>query len=159
MEVSLSAKRSSILVAVVTALALLFSSMFGLSAEAASQTKGEKAAAYALELKGKPYKYGGTSTKGFDASGFTQYVYAKSLKVNLARTSAEQYKMGQSVKLKDLKAGDLVFYKTNGKTVSFAGIYIGKKQFIGATSNGVRVQSMDLAYWKTKYVGAKRIVK
>lgn len=159
MEVSLSAKRSSLFVAIVTALALLFSSMFGLSTDAATQTKGEKVAAYAQTLKGKPYKYGGTTPKGFDASGFTQYVYSKSLKVKLPRTSADQFKKGESVKLQNLQAGDLVFYKTDGKKVSFVGIYIGKKQFIGATSKGVRVQSMDLEYWKTKYVGAKRIVK
>ncbi|GIN93991.1 hypothetical protein J6TS1_26060 [Siminovitchia terrae] len=159
MEISLTAKRSSFLVAIVTALALFFSSLFGASAEAATQTKGEKAAAYAQTLKGKPFKYGGTTPKGFDASGYTQYVYSKSLKVKLPRTSADQFKKGQSVKLKDLKPGDLVFYKTNGKTVSFVGIYIGKKQFIGATSKGVRVQSMELNYWKTKYIGAKRVVK
>lgn len=159
MEISLKIKRSSFLVAIFTALALLFSSLFGASADAAVQTKGEKASAYAQTLKGKRFKYGGTTPKGFDASGYTQYVYSKSLKVKLPRTSAQQYKMGKSVKVKDLKAGDLVFYKTNGKTVSFVGIYIGKKQFIGATSKGVRVQSMDLKYWKTKYVGAKRVVK
>ncbi|WP_349305820.1 C40 family peptidase [Bacillus sp. FJAT-49711] len=158
MEMSISVKKSSWVIAIVTALALMFSSLFSLNADAAAQTKGEKAAAYAQTLKGKPFKWGGTTTKGFDASGFTQYVYAKSLKVQLPRTSADQYKKGKSVKLKDLKAGDLVFYKTNGKSVSFVGIYVGKQQFIGATSNGVKIQSMNLTYWKSKYVGAKRIV-
>ena len=159
MEVGLTLKRSSFMVAIVTALTLLFSSLFGVSADAAKvQTKGEKAAEYALTLKGKPYKYGGTTPKGFDASGFTQYVYSKSLKVKLPRTSAEQFKKGKAVKLNQLKPGDLVFYKTNGKSVSFVGVYVGKQQFIGATSNGVRVQSMNLSYWKTKYMGAKRVV-
>ncbi|MBW8350713.1 C40 family peptidase [Bacillus sp. IITD106] len=154
----ISVKKSSWVIAVVTALALLFSSLFSLNADAAAQTNGDKVAAYAQTLKGKPYKWGGTTEKGFDASGFTQYVYTKSVKVNLPRTSADQFKKGKSVNLKDLKPGDLVFYKTNGKSVSFVGIYVGKQQFIGATSSGVRVQSMNLDYWKTKYVGAKRIV-
>ncbi|MCR2823407.1 C40 family peptidase [Lederbergia panacisoli] len=158
MEMGISVKKSSWVIAVVTALALLFSSLFSLNADAAAQTKGDKAAAYAQTLKGKPFKWGGTTAKGFDASGFTQYVYAKSLKVNLPRTSADQYKKGKSVALKNLKPGDLVFYKTNGKSVSFVGIYVGKQQFIGATSNGVKIQSMNLTYWKSKYVGAKRIV-
>ncbi|MBS4197654.1 C40 family peptidase [Bacillus sp. FJAT-49870] len=154
----ISVRKSSWVIAVVTALALLFSSLFSLNADAAAQTKGDKVAAYAQTLKGKPYKWGGTTTKGFDASGFTQYVYAKGVKVNLPRTSADQFKKGKSVNLKDLKLGDLVFYKTDGKSVSFVGIYVGKQQFIGATSNGVKVQSMNLTYWKSKYVGAKRIV-
>ncbi|MBS4197260.1 C40 family peptidase [Bacillus sp. FJAT-49870] len=154
----ISVRKSTWVIAVVTALALLFSSLFSLNADAAAQTKGDKVAAYAQTLKGKPYKWGGTTTKGFDASGFTQYVYAKSVKANLPRTSADQFKKGKSVNLKDLKPGDLVFYKTDGKSVSFVGIYVGKQQFIGATSNGVKVQSMNLTYWKSKYVGAKRIV-
>lgn len=158
MEVSLPVRRSSLILAVVTAVTLLFSSLFGASAEAA-QTSGEKAASYAQTLKGKPFKYGGTTTKGFDASGFTQYVYSKSLKMKIPRTSAQQYKVGKSVKLNQLKPGDLVFYKTNGKSVSFVGIYVGKQQFIGATSKGVRVQSMNDKYWKSKYMGAKRLVK
>ncbi|MCJ8008959.1 C40 family peptidase [Lederbergia wuyishanensis] len=158
MEMGMSVRKTSWVVAVITALALMFSSLFGLSADAAAQTKGDQVAAYAQTLKGKPFKWGGTTTKGFDASGFTQYVYAKSVKVNLPRTSADQFKKGKDVKLKDLKPGDLVFYKTNGKSVSFVGIYVGKQQFIGATSNGVKIQSMNLTYWKTKYVGAKRIV-
>ncbi|MBS4178975.1 C40 family peptidase [Lederbergia citrea] len=159
MEMSLSVtKRSSIIVAIVAALALLFSTMFGLNAEAA-QAKGDKVVSYAQTLKGSKFKWGGTTPKGFDASGYTQYVYSKSVKVKLPRTSADQYKVGKSIKLADLKPGDLVFYKTNGKTVSFVGIYVGKQQFIGATSNGVRLQSMNDSYWKTKYVGAKSIVK
>ncbi|MBS4198043.1 C40 family peptidase [Bacillus sp. FJAT-49732] len=154
----MSVKKSSWVIAVITALALMFSSLFSLNADAAAQTNGDKVVAYAQTLKGKPFKWGGTTTKGFDASGFTQYVYAKSVKVTLPRTSADQFKKGKDVKLKDLKIGDLVFYKTNGKSVSFVGIYVGKQQFISATSNGVKVQSMNTTYWKNQYVGAKRIV-
>lgn len=114
---------------------------------------------YAQKLNGTPFQLGGTTPKGFDASGFTQYVFKNSVKVTLPRTSAEQYKQGTTIKANALLPGDLVFYKTNGKTVSFVGIYIGNDQFIGATSKGVRVQSMKLDYWKKIYVEAKRIVK
>ncbi|WP_053364437.1 C40 family peptidase [Bacillus sp. FJAT-27251] len=154
---AVSVRKTSFILALAAAMAMLFSSLFGLQAEAA-QTNGQKVASYAQKLIGSPYKYGGTTPKGFDASGFTQYVYAKSVNAKLPRTSADQFKKGKSVQLKDLKPGDLVFYKTNGKSVSFVGIYIGKQQFVGATSKGVRVQSMNLAYWKNSYAGAKRIV-
>ncbi|MBU8880427.1 C40 family peptidase [Bacillus sp. FJAT-29790] len=155
---SVSVKKSSFVLALVTALAVMFSSLFGLQAEAA-QTKGQQVASYAQKFTGSPFKYGGTKPNGFDASGFTQYVYANSLKVKLHRTSADQYKLGTSVKVNQLQPGDLVFYQTNGKSVSFVAVYIGNQQFVGATSNGVKVQSMNSAYWKNCYVGAKRIIK
>jgi cell wall-associated NlpC family hydrolase len=155
---SISFKKSSVVTAVVAAFMLLFGALFSPPAEAA-QSKGQQVASYGLKYKGTPFKWGGTTTKGFDASGFTQYVYKNSVKVNLPRTSATQYKVGQSVKLNQLQPGDLVFYNTTGKTVSFVAIYIGNQQFIGATSDGVKIQSMKSSYWKNRYVGAQRIVK
>jgi cell wall-associated NlpC family hydrolase len=155
---SISLKKSSFVTAVVAAFMVLFGAMFSPPADAA-QTKGQQVGSYALKYKDTAFKWGGTTRNGFDASGFTQYVYKNSLKVNLPRTSATQNKVGQSVNLNQLQPGDLVFYNTNGKSVSFVAIYIGNQQFIGATSNGVKIQSMKSTYWKNKYVGAKRIVK
>lgn len=159
MQVNPTARRIPVLATIFMSAVLLFAFLFPSGAGATVQPQGEKAAAYAQKLVGKPFKYGGTTTKGFDASGFTQYVYSKALQSKLQRTSAEQYKMGKSVKVKDLKPGDLVFYKTNKQPVSFVGIYIGKQQFVAATSKGVTVQSMNASYWKTKYVGAKRLAE
>jgi cell wall-associated NlpC family hydrolase len=144
---------------VLAALSLCFGSWFGLRAEAAGQTNAQQIVSFAQTLNGSPFKYGGTTPKGFDASGFTQYVFAESVKVKLSRTSSDQYKQGTAIKTNELQSGDLVFYKTNGKSVSFVGIYIGNNQFIGATSKGVRAQSMKDTYWKNCYVGAKRILK
>ncbi|MGG1401115.1 C40 family peptidase [Bacillus salipaludis] len=156
--VNASLKKGSFFTALVTVLLLMFSSFFSPIAEAA-QTKGQKVVSYAPKYEGSPFKYGGTTPKGFDASGYTQFVYKNAINTKIPRTSADQYKVGKRVKLSQLQPGDLVFYKTNGKTVSFVAIYIGDQKFIGATSNGVKVQSMKLAYWKDKYVGAKRIIK
>ncbi|WP_100403439.1 C40 family peptidase [Bacillus sp. FJAT-42315] len=118
--------------------------------------------AYAKKLKGTPYKQGGTTTKGFDASGYVHHVFTKN-KVKLARNSADIQKQGTNVELKKLKEGDLVFYNTTGKPskkASFVGIYIGKNQFMGVTTkNGVSVIDMNNKYWKSKYLGAKRIIK
>ncbi|WP_338448512.1 C40 family peptidase [Niallia oryzisoli] len=156
---SANVRKQSILFLLLAALSLWFTSLFGVQAEAASQTQGQQIVSYANTLNGSPYKYGGTTPKGFDASGFTKNVFENSVKVKLPRTSADQFKQGTAVKVNELQPGDLVFYKTNGKSVSFVGIYIGKDQFIGATSKGVRVQSMNTAYWKNCYAGAKRMVK
>ncbi|CAH0347461.1 C40 family peptidase [Bacillus sp. CECT 9360] len=148
-----------IIAAVITlAFALLFSPLTD-KASAATSSSGQKVVTYANSLKGKPYKWGGTTPKGFDASGFTQYVFKNSAKVTLPRTSKDQFKKGVAVSQKSLQQGDLVFYKTGGNQVSFVGIYVGNGQFIGATSTGVKVNSMSLKYWKDRYAGAKRVLK
>lgn len=127
----------------------------------ASVSWGQEVTAVANNYKGVKYKWGGKSPKeGFDASGFTQFVYDYSAAdLKLPRTSADQYKAGKAVSKKNLQEGDLVFFNTNGKGVSFVGIYLEKGKFIAVTvSKGVSIQSMDSKYWKTKYVGAKRVL-
>ncbi len=129
----------------------------GVSAAKASPSYDQEVTETAKLYKGTPFKWGGTTPKGFDASGFTTYIF-KTTVVNksLPRTSADQYKGGTPVAKGKEKLGDLVFFKTNGKSVSFVGIYMGNKEFIAATSKGVRIQSLDAKYWKGTYVGAKR---
>jgi len=127
----------------------------------ASVSWGQEVTEVAKLYKGAKYKWGGKTPKqGFDASGFTQFIYDDSAAdIKLPRTSKEQYKVGKSVSKKDLKEGDLVFFNTNGKGVSFVGIYLEKGNFIAVTvSKGVSIQNMDSKYWKTKYVGAKRVL-
>ncbi|MGV3465083.1 MAG: C40 family peptidase [Heyndrickxia sp.] len=123
---------------------------------------GEEVAAVAQLYNGAKFKMGGNTPNGFDASGFTKYVYKDAAtKMTIPRTSADQYKVGKSVELKSLQQGDLVFYATGEKKgkVSFVAIYIGNGNFIGATSKGVKIVKMSDKYWKERYVGAKRIIK
>ncbi|WP_084374884.1 C40 family peptidase [Neobacillus soli] len=54
----------------------------------------------------------------------------------------------------------MVFFNTNGKDVSFVGIYLGNNKFITVSvSKGVSIQPLDTKYWKDRYVGAKRVLK
>ena len=110
----------------------------------------------AKQYIGVKYRWGGTTPKGFDCSGFVLYVFSKSQDVLLPRTAAELYsKVG--LKTSEPEKGDLVFFKT-GKRVSHVGIYIGDNQFIhSATSKGVSIASMDNTYWKPKYLGSKTL--
>jgi murein DD-endopeptidase len=147
---------------VLSILALTVAFIFGPVSNAfATINYGEEVTAVAQKYVGSPYKYGGTTEKGFDASGFTQFVYKKAAtKLTIPRTSATQYKFGKVVSQKTLKIGDLVFYATGDKgKVSFVGIYNGNSTFIGATSKGVKVVKMSDKYWKDKYIGAKRVIK
>ncbi|MFE4812959.1 C40 family peptidase [Peribacillus simplex] len=141
--------------------ALLMAFIISPANASASINYGDEVAALAKKQVGSKYIYGGTTPKGFDASGLTQYVYKNAAtEMKIPRTSADQYKTGKAVKQNDLKAGDLVFYATGKKgQVSFVGIYYGNDTFVGTTTKGVKVVKMSDKYWKEKYIGAKRVIK
>lgn len=108
---------------------------------------------------GVPYKFGGNTPKAFDCSGYVQYVFAQN-GMDLPRTSDDQYKLGKSMSAGKLEAGDLVFFTTYEAGASHCGIYLGKGQFIHASSSkGVRIDKLNDDYWKSKYYGGKHIVK
>jgi cell wall-associated NlpC family hydrolase len=123
-----------------------------------STTKG--LAGTALSYLGIKYRYGGGApSTGFDCSGLVIYAAEKSLGLKLPRKSAEIAREGESVKLSELKKGDLVFFNTRGHRFSHVGIYLGDKKFVHAPRTGsvVRVENMDQAYWKKRYNGARRL--
>lgn len=132
----------------------------GDKAHAATPTSTELIAT-SKEFIGTPYQFGAKagSTASFDCSSFTQYIF-KSFKVWLPRTSAAQASMGTKVDKGSLSMGDLVFYKTNGKSISHVAIYAGNQKIIhSSSSQGVTISDMNTSYWKGKYVTARRVLK
>jgi len=114
----------------------------------------------AVSMLGIHYKYGGDSPEnGLDCSGLVRYVYKEALGKDLPRTAAEISHVGQRVKPTELRPGDLVFYNTLRRGFSHVGIYLGDNKFIHSPSAGgqVRIESMDLSYWKKRFNGARRI--
>ncbi|HVR45763.1 MAG TPA: C40 family peptidase [Candidatus Binatia bacterium] len=110
----------------------------------------------ALRFLGVPYSFGGTSTAGFDCSGFVQHVFAM-LGIPLPRTADAQYDVGHSA-VGGPHPGDLVFFDTYGG-VSHVGIYLGGGKFVHASSShGVMVSRLSESYWASRYVGAKRLI-
>jgi cell wall-associated NlpC family hydrolase len=110
----------------------------------------------ALRFLGVPYVFGGTSTAGFDCSGFVQHVFAM-LGIGLPRTADAQYDAGRPA-VGGPHPGDLVFFDTYGG-VSHVGIYLGKGKFVHASSShGVMVSQLSDSYWAARYVGAKRLI-
>ena len=126
-----------------------------------NKSRQEKADAIITTAKkyiGVSYLWGGTSPEtGFDCSGYVQYVFAKN-GISLPRVSRDQYTVGTSVDFNNLQPGDLVFFSfaRNG-VVDHDGIYIGNGQFINSSSSkGVTIYNLG-PYWKSVYVGAKRV--
>lgn len=109
-------------------------------------------------LKGIDYRWGGTTTAGFDCSGFTMYVFGK-FGIDLPHQSKAQAKMGFKVARDELRPGDLVFFNTNGKGISHVGIYMGNGDFAHSSSKyGVRISGLSDSYYNKRYVTARRIL-
>jgi cell wall-associated NlpC family hydrolase len=115
----------------------------------------------AMSLVGIHYRRGGNSPEhGLDCSGLVRYVFKQTNNIDLPRTSVEMSRVGEQVDKTDLQPGDLVFFNTLRRTFSHVGIYLGDNKFIHAPTPGssVRIESMDLSYWKARFNGARRVL-
>ncbi|MFC1481535.1 NlpC/P60 family protein [Candidatus Neomarinimicrobiota bacterium] len=104
--------------------------------------------ATAQKFRGVPYLWGGTSTKGFDCSGFTQTVFRLN-GIELPRDASQQALVGQPLSLDDnfahLIPGDLLFFGSTPERITHEAIYIGGLGFIhsGGENGQVAVNSLD----------------
>lgn len=110
----------------------------------AQQASANNLVNMALSLKGSPYSYGGTTPRGFDCSGFTQYCFRNALGIEIPRTAAAQASLGESVSMDELQPGDLLFWGS-GSGIYHVGIYVEDGTYIHAAGSGkgVRIQSME----------------
>lgn len=107
----------------------------------------------AMEWIGTPYQYGAKS-KGIstDCSGMVMCVFEKALGLKIPRNSAKQAEFCEKIGNKHIRAGDLVFFITNGgDKINHVGIMIDDHQFIHASSKGVRISSLESNYYKTHF--------
>lgn len=126
--------------------------------EGIQKVQGKDIVSRAAKYKGVPYVFGGTTPKGFDCSGYVQYVF-KDCKAALPRLADEQALKGVFVTQRQLRPGDLVFFTTYLPGASHVGIYAGSGQFWSASSSkGVILSSLKDEYWKTRYYGARRVL-
>ena len=133
------------------------------SSNSSTSVSVDKVLDFAHQQLGKPYVWGAQGPNSFDCSGLIYYVYKNAANITLPRTSVEQSKFGTTVSKSNLKAGDLVFFDTNGPNngaVSHVGIYAGEGQLIHASSSSKKIVkvNMETSYWNNTYVVAKRVL-
>ena len=114
----------------------------------------------AMGFLGVPYKRGGnTADTGFDCSGFVRAIYEQSVGLLLPRRAEQQAAATQRIDKTELQPGDLVFFNTLRRAFSHVGIYVGDGKFIHSPKPGaqVRVESMGVSYWASRFDGARRV--
>jgi len=109
------------------------------------------------KYKGVPYKYGGSSIKGFDCSGFVQFTYKSLFKIDLPRTTGLMLKEGVAVSKRKLEIGDLVLFRTS-RRYRHVGIFMGDNLFMHvSTKKGLMKSNLNNPYWMKHYITSRRI--
>jgi cell wall-associated NlpC family hydrolase len=120
------------------------------------RTPGEQAAIVAVRQVGVPYRYGGSTVKGFDCSGLVQFAYAKAGK-SIPRTTADQWHQMSPISGNNLRVGDLLFFRIDGR-ISHVGLYLGSRRFVHAPSSGgeVTIAGLDSDFYRKAFVRGGR---
>lgn len=119
----------------------------------------------AKKLAGSKYKYGGTSPKGFDCSGFTSYVYNKA-GMAIPRSSSAQAQKGTKITQGAAQPGDLLFFRFKKKdNISHVAMVVsndtdGMQIIHSTTSKGVIMEDISTSkYWQEKLLFGRRYVE
>lgn len=118
----------------------------------------------ASEHIGTRYRRGGTTTAGFDCSGFMLFTF-KNIDLTLPRTSQSMGNYGYAVEKSQAQKGDLIFFATFGKgRISHVGMITevldDEIKFIhSSTSAGVMISSTKEDYYARSFVKINRVLK
>ena len=103
------------------------------------------------------YRLGGLSSSGIDCSGLVYRTYREKLGIDVPRTTEYQSKTGKKISKRQLKSGDLVFFKT-GIVTRHVGIYIDHGDFLHVSSSkGVKISNLKNSYWSSVYWQSRRL--
>jgi hypothetical protein len=117
-------------------------------------------AAFSRQFLGLPYTWGGTSSYGYDCSGFVQML-CRRRGVTIPRDARLQVKWSgvKPVERKDIAAGDLLYFG-GSKKITHTGYYLGEGKFINATTHRkpmVRIDDLNEPYWTELLVAIRRL--
>ena len=115
----------------------------------------------AKRFLGIPYLWGGSSSFGFDCSGFTQMLL-RVRGVIMPRDADKQAAWAGviAVERKDLQPGDLLFFGPSPKNITHTGMFIGNGQFIHDSTNEhpvVQIGRLDAQPWTKLLVASRRV--
>lgn len=110
------------------------------------------------------YRSGGTTTHGFDCSGFTRFCY-KHFGISLPHSSAAQGHVGEAISKDEAQPGDLILFKghsAGGHNIGHVGLItevIGDQiKFIhSAWNGGVRYDYLHASYYQRRFMGVRRV--
>ena len=119
---------------------------------------------YAKKFMGTPYRYAGATPSGFDCSGFINYVMGN-FGISLSRTSYNMAEYGRTVKLADLRPGDLMFFKgSNVRSTQIGHVALvvevnpGEIKFIHSANGGVQITVFNNSrYYVPRFIKATRL--
>jgi cell wall-associated NlpC family hydrolase len=123
------------------------------------ESVGSEIVMRAMALLGTPYKYGGEGPSAFDCSGLVRYIHHE-VGIDVPRTAFEQFQASTPVSPANLEPGDLLFFRTRGRTVSHVAIYAGSSgRFVHAPQTGRSIELRDLGdgYYGARFVAAGRL--
>ena len=107
--------------------------------------------------KGTRSAFGGDSSRGIDCSALTRRVYREVFSFELPRVTKDQIKVGRHVSRNNLKPGDILYFRPDGK-YNHTAVYLGNSLFINASSSkGVILSSMEHSYWSKYFVHGVRV--
>jgi cell wall-associated NlpC family hydrolase len=116
---------------------------------------------FSKRFLGLPYTWGGTSSYGYDCSGFSQML-GRRRGLNMPRDAQPQADWSGVVAVdrKDLQPGDLLYFGNSDKKITHTGIYLGDGKFINATTYQtpmVRIDDLNEPRWTKLLVAARRV--
>jgi cell wall-associated NlpC family hydrolase len=116
---------------------------------------------FSKRFLGLPYTWGGTSSFGYDCSGFAQMLMRRR-GVAMPRDAQPQadWSGAAPVERKDMKPGDLLYFGDSAKKITHTGVYLGDGKFIDATTwqtPMVRIDDLNDAHWSRLLVAMRRV--
>ncbi len=113
---------------------------------------------------GSPYKTGGLSKAGFDCSGLI-YITYKNFNISLPRTSSDMSRYGRVLDRYEIRKGDLIFFKTNGRSnINHVGLVVDVNdveiKFVHSSiHSGVIISSTKEEYYRKAFAQVNRVIE